>query len=325
MPASLTRCFYAGDGASAVEAALKIAVQFWHLQGHPRTLFIAHRRGYHGDTTGAMSLSGVEQFAKPFSALRFPVELLPWDESYLRALERTLQTHAGEVAAVIVEPIVQFAGGVRLMAPEMLAAVAALCRANGTLLIADEIATGFGRTGTMFAFEQAGIEPDMLLLGKGITGGTLPLSVTLVTERIYDAFLGDYGEARHFYHGHSYAGNPIACAAALANLDLFGVEKTLAHVQERAPRWHARLDALKAHRRIADVRRIGYVAGIELRDGLEPAADAPTQSWALCEALWDAGHFVRPVGATLLLVPPLSSTEQELSDLSGAIERLLDA
>src|ERR1700674_110147 len=365
LPASLSKTFYASDGASAVEAALKIAVQYWHNRGETRALFVAHERGYHGDTTGAMSVSGVADFLRPFAGLRFPSVQLAWSPAYLDELEHTLLARGHEVAAVAIEPLVQMAGGVKLMPPASLTRAAELCRAHGVLLIVDEIATGFGRTGSMFAFEQAQIVPDIVCLGKSLTGGTLALSptglsggvvgtggmfageqaqigqdivclgkslpggtlalsATVVSDDVFDAFLGEPRAARHFFHGHSYAGNPIACAAAIANLDLFTTERSLDHVRAALPQWHESLDALRRHPRVADVRRLGFIAGVELRDGLDAASAAPTRAWALCDALWERGFFVRPVGPTLLLVPPLSSTGEELGGLVSAVSEALD-
>src|SRR6202521_3241612 len=324
LPASLSKTFYASDGASAVEAALKIAVQYWHNRGETRALFVAHERGYHGDTTGAMSASGVADFLRPFAGLRFPSVQLAWSPAYLDELEHTLLARGHEVAAVAIEPLVQMAGGVKLMPPASLTRAAELCRAHGVLLIVDEIATGFGRTGSMFAFEQAQIVPDIVCLGKSLTGGTLALSATVVSDDVFDAFLGEPRAARHFFHGHSYAGNPIACAAAIANLDLFTTERSLDHVRAALPQWHESLDALRRHPRVADVRRLGFIAGVELRDGLDAASAAPTRAWALCDALWERGFFVRPVGPTLLLVPPLSSTGEELGGLVSAVSEALD-
>lgn len=324
LPATLNKTFYASDGASAVEAALKIAVQYWHNRGEKRALFVAHERGYHGDTTGAMSVSGVADFLRPFAGLRFPSVQLAWSPAYLDELERTLLARGHEVAAVAIEPLVQMAGGVKLMPAASLTRAAELCRAHGVLLIVDEIATGFGRTGSMFAFEQAQVMPDIVCLGKSLTGGTLALSATVVTDDVFDAFLGEPSAARHFFHGHSYAGNPIACAAAIANLDLFATEHSLDRVRAALPHWYDSLDALRRHPRVADVRRLGFIAGVELRDGLDAASAAPTRAWALCDALWERGYFVRPIGPTLLLVPPLSSTDEELAGLVSAISEALD-
>lgn len=325
LPPNLRRVFFSGDGASAVEAALKIAVQYWHNQGNPRSLFVAHERGYHGDTTGAMSVSGLADFLRAFDRLRFPTVQLVWGEGYLDDLGAVLRDRRAEIAAVIVEPIVQAAGGVRLMSASTLARAADLCRRFGVLVVVDEIATGFGRSGTMFAFEQAGIVPDVVVLGKALTGGTLPLSATVASEEVYAAFLGEYREARHFFHGHSYAGNPIACAAALANLDVFDEEHTLERVRAQLPAWYAALSELAGRRAIREVRRHGYFAGVELRDGLAPGRGAsPTRAWEVCDLLWERGFFVRPIGPTLLLVPPLSSSADELASLLHAVDVAVD-
>lgn len=324
LPARLSRVFFACDGASAVEAALKIALQYRHNRGERRTLFVSHERGYHGDTVGAMSVSGVADFLRPFEDLRFPTLQLAWSADYPDRLARVLEQRSGEIAGVIIEPLVQLAGGVRLMPADALARIADACRAHGVLLIVDEIATGFGRTGSMFAFEQAEIEPDIVCLGKSLTGGTLALSATVVSEEIFEAFLGEPRAARQFLHGHSYAGNPIACAAALASLGLFESEHTLERVMAQLPAWYAGLDALREHAGVSEVRRLGYIAGIELRDGLESSPSSPTRAWGVCDELWERGYFVRPIGPTLLLVPPLSATPEELASLLRAIEATLD-
>lgn len=325
LPASLGRVFFSGDGAAAVEAGLKIAVQYWHNRGDPRSLFVAHQAGYHGDTTGAMSVSGVTDFLRAFERLRFPTIQLAWGDGYLEQLGAALSGPGSKVAGVIVEPLLQAAGGIRLMPAGTLARAAELCRKVGALLLVDEIATGFGRTGTMFAFEQAGIEPDIVLLGKALTGGALPLSATVASEEIYTAFLGDYHERRHFFHGHSYAGNPIACAAALANLEVFDEERTLERVRANLPAWYAGLDELAHKAPVREVRRLGYFAGVELCDGGAPGAGAaPTRAWEICDRLWELGFFVRPIGPTLLLVPPLSSSPGELASLVAAVGRALN-
>lgn len=323
---NLRRAFFGSDGASAVEAALKIAVQYWHNRGQPsRSLIVSHTRGYHGDTIGALSVSGVDEFARAFAPLRFPTIELAWSDAYADDLRATLAREGERVAAVIIEPLLQAAGGVRLMPPAVLRDAAAACRERGVLLIADEIATGFGRTGTMFAFERAGIEPDIVTLGKGLAGGALALSATMTTEEIFDAFRGEHRLARHFFHGHSFAGNPVACAAAIASLDLFERERTLELVAERLPRWYADLDALRALPQVADVRRLGYFAGVDVRGGADAGDGAPTRAWALCDRLWETGFFVRPIGPALLLVPPLSSTPDELAALVAGVRAALSA
>ena len=288
--------FFASDGASAIEAAVKMALQFWQQSGQPqRTRFVRLTGSYHGDTSGAMSLSDIEVFKARFGAITF--EAIPYDDA--STLERD------DVAAVIIEPLVQAAAGMRIVPPDFYAALAR----TDALLILDEVATGFGRTGTMFAFEQLALKPDLLCVGKGITGGALALSATLATERIYGAFLGAFDERKQFLHGHSYAGNPIACAAALASLQLFEEERTLENARMLGDRIELRLRDLRAHPNVADARRAGTMTGIEIRkDG-----------WDVANALYDRGHFTRPIGNVIQFVPPLSSSASEVDAFFDAV------
>jgi adenosylmethionine-8-amino-7-oxononanoate aminotransferase len=311
---SCSRVMFASDGASAVEAALKMAVQYWQNVGEPqRTRFIRLRDAYHGDTVGAMAVSDIALFKERFAAII--IESLCYDDA-AEVLGR------GDIAAVIVEPVVQAAAGMRIV-PD--ASYAALRAPRVPLLIVDEIATGFGRTGTMFAFQQLAVEPDIITLGKGLSGGTLPLSATLASERVYDAFLGDYAEGRHFFHGHSYAGNPIACAAALASLDLFASEATLETVARTDAALDAVLAPLLAHSLVRDVRRRGLMIGIEVVAEDIAASDAPTPAWRIANDLYARGHFTRPIGATLQLVPPLVATLPELHSFVDALVAALDS
>jgi len=294
--------FFASDGASAIEAALKMAVQYWQHAGEPqRTRFVRLVDAYHGDTSGAMSVSDIAAFKSHFGALTF--DAIPYGDDTL--LERD------DIAAVIVEPIVQAAAGMRIVPRESYRAL----REMRPLLIVDEIATGFGRTGTMFAFEQLDVEPDIICVGKGITGGTLALSATLARSRIFDAFLGELTEARQFFHGHSYAGNPIACAAALASLETFERESTMENVMRIAEASRERLTHLAVNGAVAHTRQAGAMIGIELRsarEGQRVAAD-----------LYDRGHFTRPIGATVQFVPPLSSSVPEVHAFFDALEDTL--
>ena len=310
----LARAFFSSDGASAVEAALKMAVQFWQNVGQPRrSRFVYLRDAYHGDTAGAMGVSDIALFKARFGALL--VESLRYDD-LAGALARD------DVAAVIVEPLVQAAAGMRVVPPER---YAPLHGERAPLVIVDEIATGFGRTGTLFASERLGLAPDLMCLGKGLTGGTLALSATLASERVYDAFASGPGDARHFFHGHSYAANPIACAAALASLELFAREDTLAHVARTAAELDAILAPLRAHALVTDVRRVGLMIGIDLDLARLRAAEAPTAAWRVANETYARGHFTRPIGATIQLVPPLVATSDELRAFVRALATSLDA
>ena len=299
----LDAAFFASDGASAIEAALKIALQFWQSQGeNGRTKFVHLRDSYHGDTAGAMGVSDIAAFRNRFAPLI--IESIRYEDAP-EALARD------DVAAIVFEPRVQAAAGMRIVPPERYAGL----RGAAPLLIADEIATGFGRTGSMFAYCALGLAPDLVCLGKGLTGGTLALSAVLATGRIYDAFLGAPDAGRQFYHGHSYAGNPIACAAALASLELFAAERTLAHVAELDAALDGILAPLRTHPRVTEVRRAGLMIGIDV--AADPAHVA--------SELYARGQFTRPLGSTIQLVPPLSSKPAEIAGFVAALAGVLDA
>lgn len=305
--------FFGGDGASAVEAALKMALHYWQNAGEPqRTRFIRLVDSYHGDTSGAMSLSDIAVFKSRYAAVTF--ESYPYDGDRA-VLDRD------DVAAVIVEPIVQAAAGMRIVESSRYEPL----RDMRPLLIVDEIATGFGRTGTMFAHEQLDLRPDIVCVGKGITGGTLALSATVVRQRVYDAFRGAHGEMKHLFHGHSYAGNPIACAAALANLRVFETERTLEHAALVARSVAASLGRIAAHPLVREVRAAGLMIGIELETASLDAGDALTPAWRIANELYDRGHFTRPIGEVIQLVPPLSSTVEQVQRFITDLYELLEA
>lgn len=308
----LDYAFFASDGASAIEAAMKMSLQYWRHVGEPkRSTFVHLRASYHGDTVAAMSVSDIAVFKREFGAVCFE-SIVSDDLAMVLARD--------DVAAVIVEPIVQAAAGMRIVPRTAYAGL----RSIRPLLIVDEIATGFGRTGTMFAFEQLELAPDLLCVGKGITGGTLALSATLATTRVYDAFLGRTNDLRHFFHGHSYAANPIACAAAIATLDLFVSERTMAHVAELERHLSRALTPLASHPRVREVRRAGLMCGIELLP--PPAWDAPVSYGRhVASELYDRGHFTRPIGETIQLVPPLSSKTHELDSFTTELLATISA
>jgi adenosylmethionine-8-amino-7-oxononanoate transaminase len=308
---NLDYAFFSGDGASAVEAALKMALQYWRNAGQPqRTHFVHLIDSYHGDTAGAMSVSDIALFKSRYGAVTF--ETLSYDGD-TRALNRD------DVAAVIVEPIVQAAAGMRIVPAACYESV----RRITPLLIVDEIATGFGRTGTMFAHEQLDLQPDIVCVGKGITGGALPLSATVVRERIYSAFRGAHDEMKQFFHGHSYAGNPIACAAALANLDLFEKETTLGHVTDLSAALQPQLAGLRTLPAVRETREAGLMIGIELDEHRMHSREGVTPAWRIANELYERGHFTRPIGDVIQLVPPLSSTRDELEAFLGDLGELL--
>jgi adenosylmethionine-8-amino-7-oxononanoate aminotransferase len=303
--AQMDRAFFAGDGASAIEAAVKMALQYWQNLGQPqRTRFVRLTGAYHGDTAGAMSLSDIALFKSRFGCVTFET----------RSYDEQVRLEA-DVAAVVVEPLVQAAAGMRLVPRGI---YEKLCDVE-PLVIFDEIATGFGRTGTMFAFEQTGLLPDILCLGKGITGGALALSATLVRRHVFEAFLGEPTAFVHFFHGHSYAGNPIACAAALASLDLFEEERTLERAASIARRATIRMEALRGHSKVRDLRQAGTMIGIELRAEAMNPGSSPSAPWRIADQLYAAAHFTRPIGDTLQFVPPLSSTDAEVDAFFDAL------
>src|SRR4051795_1151968 len=254
-PPGLTRVFYSDSGSTATEIALKMAFQFWHQQGERRTRFVSLREAYHGDTIGSVSVGGIDLFHSAYGPLLF--EALHAEPGDAADMDRLLSENAGGVAAVIVEPLVQGAAGMLVHPEGYLRAVRELCDRFGVLLICDEVATGFGRTGRMFACEHENVAPDLLCLAKGLTGGYLPLAATLATEEIYAGFLGDHQDFRTFFHGHTYTGNALACAAAIATLKLFEQERTLDHLQEKIPLLGELLEPLKRMHGVAEVRRRG--------------------------------------------------------------------
>ncbi|HET7120189.1 MAG TPA: adenosylmethionine--8-amino-7-oxononanoate transaminase [Solirubrobacterales bacterium] len=311
-PPGLSRVFYSDSGSTAAEIALKIAFQYQQQRGGEharRTSFVRLREAYHGDTIGSVSVGGIDLFHSTYGPLLFETHAAePGDAA---DLERVLAAHHEEVAAVIVEPLVQGAAGMLLQPPGYLRAVRELCDRFGVLLICDEVATGFGRTGTMFACEQEDVAPDLMCLAKGITGGYLPLAATLATEEIYEGFLGSYEEFKTFFHGHTYTGNPLACAAALANLEVFESERTIERLQPKIALLGELLEAVEAMPEVAEVRRKGFMTGIDLG----PHDAALRMGHRVTVEARQRGAFVRPLGNTVVLMPPLSVSEGELREL----------
>jgi adenosylmethionine-8-amino-7-oxononanoate aminotransferase len=310
-PDGLRRVFYSDSGATACEVALKMAYQWWHQRGEWwRSGFVCLRDSYHGDTIGSVSVGGIELFHSLYRPLLFDTwHAEPGDPAHMRAL---LEEHGDRVAAVIVEPLVQGAAGIHVQPDGYLRAVRDLCDEFGVFLICDEVATGFGRTGTMFACEHEGVSPDFMCVAKGLTGGYLPLAATLTTERVYEGFLGAFEQFRTFFHGHTYTGNPLACAAALATLAVFEQEHTLERLQ---PKIELLGELLAEHVAplpgVAEVRRRGFMVGIQLG---EFPLDARMGHRVTLEAR-ARGAIVRPLGDTVVLMPPLSIAEGELRRL----------
>ena len=315
-PPGLTRVFYSDSGSTATEIALKMAFQYWRQRGQDRRRFVALEMAYHGDTIGAVSVGGISLFHSLYEPLLFDVARVPPGDT--GALERQLREHGGGVAAVIMEPLVQGAAGMLMHPPGYLQAVRDLCDKHGVLLILDEVATGFGRTGRMFACEHEGVAPDLMCLAKGITGGYLPLAATLATEEIYEGFLGEHEEFRTFFHGHTYTGNPLACAAGIASLDVFRDERTLDRLQGKIRLLGELLEPVADHPAVKEVRRCGFMVGIELLE--HPLPERIGHRVAL-EAR-RRGAIIRPLGDVVVLMPPLSIAPAELTRL---VEITLDA
>lgn len=335
-PAALEHVFFSDDGSTAVEVALKMAVQFWRNGGHPeKREIVALAHGYHGDTAGAMSVSDNSLFTEAFAAMRFPVHRaysaycyrcpvgLKRESCHIEcadSLEEILRKHGERIAAVIVEPLLQGAGGMIVHPVEFLQRVRALCTKYDVLLIADEVLTGFGRCGKMFATELAGVAPDLMCLSKGITGGFLAMGATLVTGRVFDAFEGPEAE-RAFWHGHSYTGNPIACAAAVANLEIFRTEPVMERIAGIAAVHAERLPVLLRHERVGDARTIGTMAAVELC-----AADAGYLSDLrpkLYKFFLDRGILLRPLGNVIYILPPYCIEAADLHRVYDVIEEAI--
>jgi adenosylmethionine-8-amino-7-oxononanoate aminotransferase len=321
-PHGLSRVFYSDSGSTAAEIALKMAFQYQRQRGGAdaeRRSFVKLRHAYHGDTIGSVSVGGIDLFHAAYGPLLFDTHAVePGDAA---DLERVLAAHGSEVAAVIVEPLVQGAAGILTHPPGYLRAVRELCDAHGLLLICDEVATGFGRTGKMFACEHEGVAPDFLCLAKGITGGYMALAATLTTERVYEGFLGAPEEQRTFFHGHTYTGNPLACAAALANLDVFESERTIECLQPKIALLWERLAEIGKMPQVAEVRGRGFMVGIDLGSH-EPALRMGHRVTLEARA---RGAIVRPLGDTVVLVPPLSIHDEDLEALLAIVAESIEA
>jgi adenosylmethionine---8-amino-7-oxononanoate aminotransferase len=337
-PRSLGKVFLSDSGAAAVEIALKMAFAYWRRAGHPeKSVFLTMRNGYHGDTVGAVSLGGIDLFHAEFGPLLFATEQISYPYPYrfdgsaeecaeacLGELRDRLQERADEIACLVVEPMVQAAGGMITMPPGFMGEVARLAREHDVLLLCDEVATGFGRTGRMFACEHEGVEPDLLTLGKGLTGGYLPVAATLASDRIYDVFWGDLAERKTFFHGHSYTGNQLGCAAALASLDLFERDDLVRSVARTAPRLADLLAPLGECPHVGEVRQAGFMVGVEL------VADRATRQpfdWELgtgarvCRRARELGLVTRPLGDVVTLLPPLATGADDLEAMTTILVR----
>ncbi len=345
-PAGLTRVFYSDNGSTAVEVALKMAFQYWQLHGgafRSKNKFVHLGEAYHGDTLGAVSVGGISVFHDRFKPLLFPTYEahvpycyrcplnLTFPECRLScagAIEQILRQHNKEIAALIVEPMLLAAGGIITMPPGYLTRIRELCSDYHVLLIADEVATGFGRTGRMFACEHEKIKPDFMAVSKGLTGGYLPLAATLTTERIYRSFLGRYEEFKTFFHGHSYTGNPLGCAVALANLEVFRKERTLQRLKPKVVALHRLVQPLWDHPHVGDIRQLGFIVGIELvrdRGTKEPYPLASRMGMRVADEARRRGLLIRPLGNVIVLMPPLSTTMRELKQIVGIVAKAIQA
>ena len=340
-PRGLAHVFFSDNGATAVEVAIKMALQYWRQRSDPRerkNTYVALGDAYHGDTLGSVSVGGVERFHAMFRPLLFEVLRAPQPDMYrlppgvtrenalahyLRAMEDILAREQERIAAVIVEPLVQAAAGMVVHPRGYLAGLRELTRRYEVLLIADEVAVGFGRTGTMFACEQEHVTPDLLCLAKGLSGGYMPVAATLTTGEIWQAFLGTYAESKTFFHGHTYGGNPLGAAVALATLEVFEEEQTLLRLPEKIARLAEHLDRIARHSHVGDVRQRGLIAGIEL---VRDRAAREAYPWEdrvglrVCDWARGQGVLARPLGSVLVIMPPLSVTIDELDRICRAME-----
>lgn len=334
-PRGLTRVFYSDNGSTAVEIALKMAFQYTRqCDGtNEKTGFITFRNAYHGDTIGSVSVGGIDLFHEKYSPLLFTAHKAESPYCYrcpfglspcacglecLNRLEALMRARAREVCALVIEPLVQGAAGILVHPPGFLRKVRELCTRYDILMIADEVAVGFGKTGSMFACDVEDVAPDMMTLAKGISGGYLPLAATLTTEKIYSGFLGRYEEFKTFFHGHTYTGNPLACAAAIANLEVFEEERVLEHVREIARHMAERLESFRTLTHVGDVRRIGIMAGIELvadRASRRPFAPEEKVGHRVILEARRRGLIIRPLGNVIVLMPPLAISAEEIDRL----------
>ncbi|MBU0674847.1 MAG: adenosylmethionine--8-amino-7-oxononanoate transaminase [Proteobacteria bacterium] len=338
----LTRVFFSDNGSCACEIAIKMSLQYWQQTGRPqRKELVALTRGYHGDTIGTMSLGGVPEFHQAFGGLMFPSHRLPSPYCYrcpmhreprtcdlacLDPLAALLEKQGDRIAALIVEPLIQAAGGMIIYPTAYLTRLAAMTTEFGVHLILDEVATGFGRTGTMFAMEQAGVEPDFLCLSKGLTGGFMPLAATMATEEVFQAFYAPYQENQTFYHGHTFTGNPLGCAAGLGSLQVFAEEATMVALPTKIDHFHRGMERFRTLPWVGDLRKLGMIAALELvmdKESKEPFAFEDRVGWALYLAGLNEGLLLRPLGNVIYLWLPLSTTTTEIDDILERTWRVL--
>jgi adenosylmethionine-8-amino-7-oxononanoate aminotransferase len=322
VPVDQPHFLFASDGASAAEQALKIAFQYWTNQGiRERTTYLAFGSAYHGDTMGSLSLGGGGFGTEVFNPLRFPVLRAPSfaNPDALRVAANMVEEHHRRLAAVVIEPLVQGAAGVLLAAPESFAALARACHETGVLLICDEVASGFGRTGTLFASEQCQLRPDLMCVGKGITGGYLPMAATVVNQRVYQQFLGPDLSERTLYHGHSYGGNALAAAVALKHLELLLQPNVLHNVRERSAQLRQALRVIERRSAVRDIRLVGLMGAVELDTSQDALLARRT-----CSAMIRRGVLSRSMGNVVTLVPPLTITAAEIERIVAVLDEALN-
>jgi len=341
-PPGLAHVFFSDDGATAVEVALKMAFQYWRQREAPRsekTCYAAFAEAYHGDTLGSVSVGGVARFHAMFEPLLFEVVRLPVPDTYrtprhvppekltdyyLARVEQALAEHHHRLASLVIEPLVQAAAGMIVHPPGFLRGVRELTRRYDVLLIADEVAVGLGRTGRMFACQHEQVSPDLLCLAKGLTGGYLPLAATLATDEVYGAFLGSYAESKTFFHGHTYGGNPLGAAAALATLEVFEEERTLERLGPKIELLAEHLRRIASLPHVGHVRQRGLIAGVELvrdRATKEPYPWEEKRGQRVCDHARREGVWLRPLGNVVVIMPPLIVTLEQLDRILGAVER----
>lgn len=341
-PRGLRKIFYSDSGATGVEIALKMAFQYWSNRGDgDKHVFITMKGAYHGDTIGAVSVGAIPLYHETFRPMLFPTYTIPYPNVYrhpkgeagavedtLAALHELLDQHEGEVAALIIEPIVQAASGIMVMPQGCLDAIAKLCRECEILLIADEVATGFGRTGAMFACHLEQVCPDIMVVGKGLTGGYLPVAATLTTDEIYEAFCGEYEDQLTFFHGHSYTGNPLGCAVALASLRLMEERKLVEGVRDKAAHVSCKLAELTDRPYVGDIRQQGLIVGIELvsnKKTKQPYEWTERIGMRVSSRARELGMLTRPLGNVVVFIPPLVSNLAELDSMMDIlIQAIID-